>query len=88
MVYGVQMNDDMLTRLKAIDVGILTDVVRKAQRSPSFEITDWSVQPLSNKGIANPDGLWLFSGQGYDSNAARDKSRLSIIFITGSVNFC
>jgi hypothetical protein len=81
MAYGVQMNDDMLTRLKAIDVGILTDVVRKAQRSSSFEITDWSVQPLSNKGIANPDGLWLFSGQGYDSNAARPWSVVVKIFI-------
>lgn len=59
------MSDDMLSRLNAIDIAILTDMVRQDQRNPSFEITEWSVRRLSDKGMANPDGLWLFSGQGH-----------------------
>jgi hypothetical protein len=65
------MTEDMLTRLKAIDPAILTDVVRQDQRSSSFEITEWSVQRLSDKGIMNPDGLWLFSGEGHGNYGSR-----------------
>lgn len=75
------MTDDLITRLKAIDTAILTDVVRQDQRSPSFEITNWSVSQLSDKGIANPDGLWLFSGQGYDNHEVRLWSVVVKIFI-------
>ena len=75
------MNKDMLERLNAIDVAILTDVVRQDQYSPSFVITDWSIRRLSDKGIANPDGLWLFSGQGHDSHEARQWSIVVKIFI-------
>lgn len=60
------MSGDMLSRLNAIDMAILTEVVRQDQRSPSFEITEWSVRRLSDKGMENPDGLWLFSGEGSD----------------------
>ena len=62
------MNKDILQRLNTVDAAILTNVVRQDQRSSSFVITDWSVQRLSDKGIANPDGLWLFSGRGHDSH--------------------
>lgn len=62
------MTQDLMTKLRAIDPAILTDVVRQAHRSSSFEITEWSVKRLSDKGIINPDGLWLFSGQGNDSH--------------------
>ena len=61
------MSDDMLERLKGIDLGILSDVIRQDQNDPLFEIIEWSVRRLSNKGIANPDGLWLFSGTGIGS---------------------
>lgn len=75
------MNKNVLERLNAIDVTILTDVVRQDQRSPYFVITDWSIRRLSDKGIANPDGLWLFSGRGHDSHEARSWSVVVKIFI-------
>ena len=58
------MAKGLLETLKTIDPVLLTDVVRQDQRDPSFEITQWSVRRLSDKGIINPDGLWLFSGEG------------------------
>lgn len=64
------MSEDILAKLKAIDTTILTQVVRQDQNNPSFEITEWSVQRLSNKGVANPDGLWLFNGQGNNDKEA------------------
>jgi len=61
------MVEDLLEKLKGIDVAILTNVVCKDQNDPNFEITEWDVKRLSDKGIANPDGLWLFSGIGIGS---------------------
>lgn len=67
------MDDELLQKLKAIDPAVLSDVVRQDQRDPSFEITDWSVKRLSDQGIINPDGLWLFSGKG--NHAATSQSQ-------------
>ena len=64
------MGEDLLVKLKAIDPSILAEVVRQDRRSPSFEITDWTVRRLSDKGIRNPDGLWRFSGTGNDGQRA------------------
>lgn len=68
------MTEDSLTRLKAIDLTTLTDIVRQDQRSPSFNITECSVRPLSHKGISNPYGLFLFSGQGKDERSSNSWS--------------
>ena len=65
------MTEEILTRLKAIDPLILNEVVRKDQRSPTFAITEWSVGRLSDKGIMNPDGLWLYRGLGQDQAGRR-----------------
>lgn len=65
------MTEDMLARLKEIDMAILNDVVKKDQGSPSFEISEWSVKRLSSQGVMNPDGLWLFSGEGSDRQGSR-----------------
>lgn len=65
------MDDNLLEKLKATDSVILTDVVRQDQRNPSFEITGWSVKRLSDKGVINPDGLWLFSGEGNDGGRSQ-----------------
>lgn len=65
------MDDQLLENLKTIDPVLLTDVVRQDLRNPSFEITGWSVKRLSDKGIINPDGLWLFSGEGNDSTGSK-----------------
>lgn len=65
------MSEDMLETLRAIDPAILTDVVRQDQQSSTFEILDWAVKRLSDKGIINPDGLFLFTGQGRDEQGER-----------------
>jgi hypothetical protein len=68
------MTADVLESLKNIDPALLTEVVRRDQHSPSFEITGWSVRKLSDKGVINPDGLWLFNGQGADGQGSRQWS--------------
>lgn len=60
------MSQDRLETLRMIDLTVLSDVVRQERRSPTFEITEWSVERLSTKGAVNPDGLFLFKGQGRD----------------------
>lgn len=65
------MSEDMLESLKTIDPRILTDVVRQDQNDPLFEITKWNVKRLSDKGVINPDGLWLFSGEGDNSKGSQ-----------------
>jgi hypothetical protein len=74
------MSDDILSRLHAIDMAILTDVVRKDKHNPAFEISEWSVRRLSEKGMMNPDGLWLFSGQGHAGDAVQAWSVVLKIF--------
>jgi len=56
------MMEAMLDRLQRINLDVLTDVVRQDQWSSSLVITDWAVQPLSDKGIINPGGLWALDG--------------------------
>ena len=65
------MDEGFLEKLMAIDPTILTDIVRQDQNDQAFEITNWTVKRLSDKGIANPDGLWLFSGQGNSDKETR-----------------
>jgi hypothetical protein len=60
------MSSDTLEQLQRLDIALLTDVVRQDQRSPAFEILDWTVKPLSHaKIIDTTGGLFQFSGQGY-----------------------
>ena len=56
------MMEAILDRLQRISLDVLTDVVRQDQRRSSLIITDWAVQPLSDKGIINPGGLWALDG--------------------------
>ena len=65
---------NMMEKLKHIDPAVLTEVVRQDQKSPTFEILDWTVERLSDKGIINPDGLFRFKGQGRDETGTRDWS--------------
>ena len=74
------MAEDVLARLQAIDRAILTDVVRQDQRSPSFAITAWSIERLSDKGIQHPDGLWLVSGEGHAGTTTQPWSVVVKIF--------
>jgi hypothetical protein len=68
------MSHDMLETLRTIDPAVLSDVVRQERRSPTFEITEWSVERLSTKGMINPDGLFLFKGQGRDEQQSQSWS--------------
>jgi hypothetical protein len=63
--------DDILEKLRTIDPEILTNVVRQDRNNPAFEITQWSVNRLSSKGIINPDGLWLLRGEGHDRGVSQ-----------------
>lgn len=53
-----------LQKLQAIDPVVLSDVVRQDQRDPDYEITDWAVRRLSDRGFASGDGPFCFYGQG------------------------
>ena len=65
------MATDRLQTLAALDAGRLTEVVRQALASPSFEITSRKVRQLSSDGMVNPDGLFIFSGDGHDERGRR-----------------
>ena len=91
------MPEDCLGRLQANDLALLTDVVRQDQRSPTFGITEWSIKRLSDKGIQNPDGLWLVSSSGHAGNTtqpwsivvssiSRTKRYPQMLGITGSAS--
>lgn len=43
--------------LPSPDPTLLTAIVRQDQRDPHFELLDWEVELLSDKGIINPGGL-------------------------------
>jgi hypothetical protein len=61
----------MLPKLETIDPSLLLNVVRQDQRSQEFEIRSWSVSKLSEQGMINPDGLFLFRGSGQDQQGTR-----------------
>lgn len=68
------MATDQLENLAALDLTRLTEIVRRAQESPSFEIGSWNVKHLSSDGMINPEGLFLFSGDGQDERGRRSWS--------------
>jgi hypothetical protein len=61
----------MLDQLRAIDMNVLSEVVRQDQESPAFHIDEWQVDYLSHKGVVNPEGLFRFSGIGNDVKGKR-----------------
>jgi len=58
------MPDGVLESLVANPPASLGDVVGLAAGDPTFPISDWKVERLSDQGIRSPDGLLLFSGEG------------------------
>ncbi len=65
------MSTDRMQSLAALEAGQLTEIVRRAQASPGFEIGEWSVRHLSKDGMINPEGLFLVSGDGHDERGPR-----------------
>jgi hypothetical protein len=43
------MAQDMLAELRNISPSLLTDVVRRQQRTPTFDLLAWSVTPLTHE---------------------------------------
>jgi hypothetical protein len=62
------MPTDRLQTLAALDLTRLTEIVRRVLESPGFEIGSWNVRQLSSDGMVNPEGLFVFSGDGYDEH--------------------
>ena len=60
------MPKTLLEHLQTVDLTVLMDIVRQDQRSPGYQILDWSARPLTSKGQANPEGLHLVECRGYD----------------------
>jgi hypothetical protein len=65
------MAQELLATLRSLDPHVLTEVIRLDQQEPDLEVADWTVRPLSNKGIINPDGLFLLSGEARAREATR-----------------
>jgi hypothetical protein len=65
------MPDGLLESLAANPPPSLGDVVRLALGDPTFALSSWTVERLSDHGIRNPDGLLLFSGAGGDERTGR-----------------
>jgi hypothetical protein len=61
----------MAKTLPSITIVELTNVVRQDQRSPAFEVLDWTVSMLSDRSTVNPDGVLRVSGHGRDSRGVR-----------------
>jgi len=59
----------MLKTPPTIDPAVLTAVVRQDQRSAAFEVLDWTVHTLSNRGKGNP--VLRVSGHARDSAGVR-----------------
>jgi hypothetical protein len=59
------MSADLLEKLEAIDLAILTDVVRQDRGDPELVLLDWTVSPLSHEKIIDTTGgLFCFNVQG------------------------
>ena len=56
------MTSTALPILRALDPSLLTPMVRTATRRPDLTVQEFAVEVLSDKGITNPDGLFLFTG--------------------------
>jgi hypothetical protein len=67
----MEMNTTTSSMRLGLDLKGLGEVVQADLRSEAFEISEWSVRSLSNKGIVNPEGLWLIEGQGRDHGVER-----------------
>lgn len=68
------MASDQLQMLTAIDPARLTEIVRVALDNPSFQVGSWNVRHLSDLGGVNPEGLFLFEGDGHDEREPRQWS--------------
>lgn len=72
------MSQEVLEQLQAVDVSLLTGVVRQAQRKPAYEILDWSVRPINHQAIIDTTGgLYCYSGVGRDDE---DTGPWSVVF--------
>jgi hypothetical protein len=64
--------NDLLETLQQLEPAALTAPVRQDLRRPHFEIRTWHAGPLSQQGIINPGGLFVFQGDGADEDGPRN----------------
>lgn len=65
------MPQELPEQLHTLNPTLLTEIVRQQQENPTFGLLDWSVAPLSDQGIINPEGLFLFQGEGHDGQCEK-----------------
>lgn len=65
------MLQELAEQLHTLNPTLLTNIVRQQQDNPTFVLLDWSVAPLSDQGIINPEGLFLFQDQGHDDERVK-----------------
>lgn len=70
--------------LAPIDLIELTEVVRLDQQSPAFEVLDWSIRILSDRGAINPEGVLCVSGTGRDAAGTRPWSVALKLIVPGT----
>lgn len=75
------MHHEILEHLRTTNPDMLTEIVRLDQRAPTLEISDWTVARLSNKGIVNPDGLFLFSGHGRTATEQTERAWSVVVIL-------
>jgi hypothetical protein len=71
------VSDQLQNRLQILselNTAQISEIVRREQSSPGFEIGSWDVRQLSSGGGINPEGLFLFSGDGSDEFGQRSWS--------------
>lgn len=61
------MTPTKLAALRMLDPNTLSELVQRTTGQPELRVSEFTVKTLSNKGVMNPEGLFLFSGRGVGS---------------------
>ena len=62
----------LLEQLKAMDLAVLTEAVRKDQLDPDLVILDWTVEPIVHELLTDTtSGLFRFTGHGHSAKGNR-----------------
>ena len=73
------VSDQLQNRLRILlelDTAQISEIVRREQASPGFEIGSWDVRQLSSGGGINPEGLFLSLAGTAATSVGSDHGRL------------
>jgi hypothetical protein len=66
------MTDGILEKLSSIDPAFLAKLARQDTGAEAFELSDWSVTPVSHEAVVETTGgLYCFRGQGWDGYVSK-----------------